>query len=510
MMHLSTIAAARPRRAAVVAGGTGEAVGFADLDAAALRIARLLHDRGLRPGDRIAVLMENGPAWFRVCWAAQRSGLLYVPVNWHLTAAEAAFVVADSGAQVLVASAALAGAAAEIAAAVPGVRLRFQVGGEPGPGVEDLDAAAVGHPATPREGEIEGSYMFYSSGTTGRPKGIEPDVPLAPFGTGLHIEQLLGPLFGFGPDSVYLCPGPLYHAAPLGWSLGAQRLGGTVVVMERFDAEQVLALVERYRVTHAQFVPTMFVRMLRLPREVRVRRDLSSLQQVVHAAAPCPVDVKRAMIDWLGPIVHEYYGGSEGNAFLHIDAPTWLAHPGSVGRPAQGAVHVLDDDGAELPPGEVGMLWFEGTRRFRYHGDPERTAAAYNDRGWSTLGDLGHVDADGFVHVADRRTDLIVSGGVNIYPREVEDVLAQHPDVADVAVVAVPDPDLGHAVRAVVQSAPGVTPGPELAERLIAYSRARLAGHKCPRAVDFDPELPRLPTGKLLRRRVRDRYWPTG
>jgi len=497
-VHLTELAARRPERPAAVVDG-GSVLTYAELDAASRRLAALLRDRGLVEGDRIAVLLPNVVEYFPVVWAAQRSGLLYVPVNRHLTAAEAAYVVADSGARALIASEDLP---------APGPDLRWSVGGEID-GFEPLDATLQGDEVPPpRAGETEGSYMFYSSGTTGRPKGIVPELPQAPFGTGLGIDRMVGPLYGFDADTVYLCPGPLYHAAPLGWSLATQRHGGTVVVMPRFDAQRFLALVEERRVTHVQCVPTMFVRLLALPAEVRARYDVSSLRVVVHAAAPCPVDVKRAMIEWLGPIVHEYYAGSEGNCFVHIDPQEWLAHPGSVGRPEPGTVHVLDDDGVPLPSGEIGTLWFSGGRTFRYHNDPERTAAATDVHGRSTLGDVGHVDPDGYLYLADRRTDLIISGGVNIYPREVEEALGRHPAVADVAVVAVPDADRGHSVRAVVQPEAGVVTGPELAAELITFCRTHLAAFKCPRAVDFDDALPRLPSGKLLRRQVRARYWP--
>jgi long-chain acyl-CoA synthetase len=506
-MHLTEIADRLPDRPAVVVDG-GASLTFRELDGASRRLAALFAQRGLRAGDRIAVLLPNTAAYFPIAWAAQRSGLLYVPVNWHLSGAEAVHIVADSGAGALVASGDLGELAAAVAAEVPGLDLLLGVGPAI-PEFEDVRAVLGGTDVPPpRSGETEGTYMFYSSGTTGRPKGILPELTGAPFGTGVGIDHRLEPLYGFGADTVYLCPGPLYHAAPLGWSLGTQRLGGTVVVMARFEPERFLALVERHRVTHVQCVPTMFVRLLGLPAEVRARYDVSSLRAVVHAAAPCPADVKRAVIDWLGPIVHEYYAGSEGNCFVHIDSVEWLSHPGSVGRPEPGIVHVLGEDGEPLPSGEIGTLWFSGGRRFRYHRDPERTAAAFDDQGRSTLGDVGRLDAEGYLYLADRRTDLIIAGGVNIYPREVEEVISRHPDVADVAVVAVPDPDRGHAVRAVVQPRPDVPAGPELAAELVAFACANLAAFKCPRAVDFDDELPRLPTGKLLRREVRARYWP--
>ncbi|TDC87063.1 acyl-CoA synthetase [Actinomadura sp. 7K507] len=504
-MHLSKLAERHPGKPAVIDAATGAVTTYRELDEASLRLARLLADRGLEPGDHAALFMDNDPGYFVAAWACQRSGLYWTPVNHHLTADEAAYIVRDCGARALIASGTLGGAAWEIAAAAPDLRVRLINGdADPPEGFENLAEATALFPGGERQGEREGYYMFYSSGTTGRPKGILPDLSGDPFGTGLKLDHTLPLLFGFGVDTVYLCPAPLYHAAPTGWTLGTMRNGGTVVLMDRFDAEQALAHIERYAVTHVQFVPTMLIRMLKLPQEIRNRYDLSSLRTVVHAAAPCPVEVKRRIIEWLGPVVHEYYSGSEGNCFFLIDSKDWLAHPGSVGRPAFGTTHILDDHGRELPAGEVGTVWFEGTSAFRYHNDPAKTDGAYNDRGWSTLGDVGRLDADGYLYLVDRRADLILSGGVNIYPQEIENVLTVHPDVADVAVLGAPDPEMGQRVRAVVQPADPSAAGPELADELIVHCRAHLAGYKCPRTIEFTAELPRTPTGKLLRRLIAD------
>ncbi|RSN64344.1 AMP-binding protein [Actinomadura sp. WAC 06369] len=504
-MHLSRLADHHPDKPAVLDAATGAATTYRELDEASVRLARLLADRGLAPGDHAALLMDNTPGYFTAAWACQRSGLYWTPVNHHLTTDEAAYIVRDCGARALLASGALAAAARDVADAAPGAAVRLIDGdGDPPDGFENLRAATAPYPAREPEDEREGSYMFYSSGTTGRPKGILRDRGDEPFGTGLTLDRTLPALFGFGADTVYLSPAPLYHAAPTGWTLGTMRNGGTVVLMDRFDAERTLELIERYRVTHVQFVPTMLLRMLKLPEETRARYDVSSLRAVVHAAAPCPVEAKRRVIEWFGPVVHEYYSGSEGNCFFLIDSADWLAHPGSVGRAAFGEAHVLDDDGRELPAGEVGTVWFAGVPPFEYHNDPGKTAGAFNDRGWSTLGDLGRLDGDGYLYLADRRTDLILSGGVNVYPREIEDVLAVHPAVADAAVVGAPDPDMGQRVRAVVQPADPAAAGPALAAELIAHCRARLAGYKCPRAIEFTGELPRTPSGKLLRRLLAD------
>lgn len=477
---------------------------FGELDDASRRWGALFARHGLHPGDHVALLMANSPELFDVAWAAQRSGLYYTPVNSHLTAAEAEYIVRDCGARALVVSAALAGLAVQVADGLDAAVLRVAADGA----VPGFATAADLLPAVAEAGADgpEGMFMFYSSGTTGWPKGVLRPLSGQPFTGATSMRPLLADMFGFGPATVYLSTGPLYHAAPLGWSMGTQGLGGTTVAMERFDAEECLRLVEAHRVTHVQFVPTMLRRLMLLPEEVRARYDVSSLRFVVHAAAPCPVELKTRVIAWLGPIVWEYYAGSEGNGFLLVDSATWLEHRGTVGRAVRGAVHVCDDDGTELPTGETGTVWFEGTDRFTYHNDPAKTASAYDARGWSTLGDVGRLDDEGFLYLADRRVDLILSGGVNVYPQEVENVLAEHPAVGDVAVIGVPDEDMGQSVLAVVEPAAGVVPDDTLGGEIVDWSRDRLAHFKCPRRVAFVTALPRLPTGKLLRRSVRDQF----
>jgi long-chain acyl-CoA synthetase len=507
-MHLTQLAREHGGKPAVIMAGSGVRLSYAELERQSNQIAQLFRSRGLRPADHIAVLMENRPEFFPVVWGAQRSGLFYTPVNWHLSGAEAAYIVADCGARLLVASGELEELAAA-AASAPALAGRLTVG-LPVPRVESLADAVAPLPDTPVADEFEGYYMLYSSGTTGQPKGILPALTGQPFGTGLNIDATMKNFFGFSPETVFLCTGPLYHGAPIGWSMGTIRNGGTAVVMERFDAVRALELVERYKVTHGQFVATMFVRMLKLPAAERAAFDTSSLRLVVHSAAPVSVEVKEQMIDWLGPILAEFYAGSEGNGFCLIDSPAWLRHRGSVGKPIVGEVHICSDDGRELPAGQIGTVWFSGTRRFSYHNDPAKTAGAYNDKGWSTLGDMGSVDAEGYLYLADRRTDLILSGGVNIYPREIEDALALHPAVADIVVFGLPDEEMGQRVHAVVQPAVPGSGTPELAGELIEFCRARIAHYKAPRAVSFEDELPRLPSGKMLRRLLMDRYRQSG
>ncbi len=494
-------------RAAVIMGESATVVSFGDIEGRSRRYAHLLRAAGLRPGDHVAILMENHERYFEVFWGAQRIGLSTTPINWHLKADEAGYIIEDCGAVAVVTSARLSGLAERLEPYLGSVRLRLMVDGT-APGWQSYEAAADEHQADPLVDEVEGSWMFYSSGTTGQPKGIVPRKTSDAFGaTGGTLAPLMVGMYGFTANSVYLCPAPLYHAAPFGWSTTAQRLGATVVVMERFDAELTLQLIERHRITHAQFVPTHFIRMLKLPDEIRGRYDLSSLQTVIHAAAPCPVDAKRQMLDWWGPIIHEYYAGSEGNGFCAIGPEEWLAHPGSVGRPLTAAVHIVNEDGDELPAGEAGQIWFESEARFEYHNDPEKTAGAFNERGWSTLGDVGYLDDDGYLFLTDRVSHMIISGGVNIYPQEIENLLAMHPSVADVAVIGVPNADLGEEVKAVVVPAPGTSADDQLAHGLIDHCRSHLAHYKCPVSIDFVDDLPRLPTGKLLKRELREQYW---
>lgn len=499
---------AAAERPALIMGASGETITHGELEARSCRLAQLLHTRGMRPGDHLAVLVENHPRYSEIFWAAMRSGLHLTPINWHLNPAEAGYIIEDCGASALITSTALEDVAIALSPHLGGVGLRFVLDGEL-PGYENYEEAVAEQRADPLDHEVEGAWMFYSSGTTGRPKGIAKPLSGQPFGASLPpLAVAMQLLWGFSSATRYLCPAPLYHAAPLGWTTSVQRLGGTAVVMERFDPETALALIERHRITHAQLVPTHFIRMLKLPEQQRRAYDVSSLEVVVHAAAPCPVEVKEQMLEWWGPIVHEYYAGSEGNGMCVIGPEEWLSHRGSVGRPIGAAVHILDEDGNEVPTGDTGQIWFESGVTFEYHNDPDKTRSAFNEQGWSSLGDVGHVDEDGYLYLTDRISHMIISGGVNIYPREVEDVLTMHPAVADVAVIGVPDDEMGEQVKAVIQPSDPEAAGPDLADELDAFCRQRIAGFKCPRSFDFVDDLPRLPTGKLLKRELRARFGP--
>jgi long-chain acyl-CoA synthetase len=511
-MYPRTHALQTPDKIAARLADTGEELSYAELDERSTRLAHALWDAGLRPGDVLGLLSDNDLRCFEVYWAALRSGLYITAVNHHLAPEEVAYIVNDSGARALVVAAAKGELAEAIVPLTSGVTLRLAFGG-PVAGHGDYAETLAAASAEPLADEPSGATMLYSSGTTGRPKGIRSPLPdRQVHEPGEMVTQLAGSVFGLGPDTVYLSPAPLYHAAPLRWCGAIQGLGGTVVLTQRFDPVGTLAAIAEHRVTAGQFVPTMFVRMLKLDDQVRAGYDVSSLTLAIHAAAPCPVDVKQQMIDWWGPILHEYYGATEGNGITMIDSAQWLAKPGSVGRAGLGVIHICDDDGADLPTGQIGTVYFERDEvAFEYHGDPAKTKAAQHPRHaeWSTTGDIGYLDDEGFLYLTDRKAFMIISGGVNIYPQEIEDCLTLHPKVLDVAVIGIPDPEMGEQVKAVVQAADGVEVGPELEEELLEFVRARIARYKAPRSIDFTDSLPRSATGKLVKHELKSRYRPT-
>jgi long-chain acyl-CoA synthetase len=508
-MHPSHHARATPDKPAFIMAGSGETVTYRQLDERSNQGAQLFRSLGLNAGDAIALFIDNHPRYYEILWAAQRSGLRFTCISSKLTAGEVEYIVGDCGAKLFVASHALADVALKTAPLIGGVIL-YMVGGALSP-FESFEKARAAMPVTPIPDESAGGAMLYSSGTTGRPKGVRRMAPAAegpaPIDGPNPLAMLGQALYGWTADTVYLSPAPLYHAAPLGWSLAVQSIGGTVVMMERFDPEDALRLIEKHRITSAQWVPTHFVRMLKLPPDVRSKYDLSSLVAVFHAAAPCPVPVKQQMIEWWGPIVHEYYAGTEGNGFCVITSTEWLAHKGSVGRGLMAEVKICSDDGEPLPPRSEGMVFFSGGGQFEYHGDPVKTAESRNQHGWSTLGDVGWLDEEGYLYLTDRKSFMIISGGVNIYPQEIENLLITHPKVADVAVVGAPHEEMGEQVVAVIQPMDWAAAGDDLAAELDAWTRERLSHVKVPRRIDFMQELPRHQTGKLYKRLIRDRYW---
>lgn len=518
-MYARTHAEHHPDRPAFIMASTGGTVTHGELDARANQLAHLLAAHGLGPLDHYSVFMENNDRYLEACGAGERSGMYYTCINSYLTADEMAYIVNNSESQVLITSAAKLDIVVEALPSFEHVTLVL---------VTDLSHSALGkmghderirsyvdsvagHPTTPIAHERLGTSMLYSSGTTGQPKGIIRPLPEQPPAQNLPIFDFLRDLWQYRDDMIYLSPAPLYHSAPQAAVNLTIRQGGTVVIMERFDPVRYLELIEKYAVTHSQLVPTMFSRMLKLPVEEREQFDLSTLEIAIHAAAPCPVQVKEQMIEWWGPIIHEYYGATEGLGFASCDSEEWLAHKGTVGKVVLGDIFVADDDMNEMPPGEPGTLWFSSGTEFEYHNDPDKTAESTSpDGGMTTVNDVGYVDEDGYLYLTDRKTFMIISGGVNIYPQETENLLITHPKVADAAVFGVPNVDLGEEVKAVVQPADGVEGDDALAQELTEFCGEHLSRQKVPRSIDFDAELPRLPTGKLYKRVLRDRYWGDG
>ncbi|MGO9156501.1 fatty-acid--CoA ligase FadD4 [Mycobacterium sp.] len=491
---------------AVILHPSGTVITFDDLEARANRLAHRFREAGLREGDTVAILMENNEHIHAVMWAARRSGLYYVPINTHLTPAEAAYIVDNSSAKAIIGSAALRDTCAGLAEHLPGglPELLMLADGDL-PGWERYPECVADQPDTPIDDEMEGDLLQYSSGTTGRPKGIKRELPHVPPD---QAPGMMSALVGFwmDRDAVYLSPAPLYHTAPSVWSMSVQAGGITTVVMEKFDAEGTLEAIQRHRVTHGQFVPAMFVRMLKLPEAVRDSYDLSSLKRVMHAAAPCPVEIKKQMMDWWGPIIDEYYASSEAIGSTLITAEDWLAHPGSVGKPMLGGVHILDENGSELPPGQAGEIYFEGGYSFEYLNDPSKTAASRDKHGWMTVGDIGYLDDDGYLFLTDRRHHMIISGGVNIYPQEAENLLVTHPNVLDAAVFGIPDDEMGQRVVAAVQTVEEGDATDQFAGELLDWLRDRLSHFKCPRSIAFEAQLPRTDTGKLYKNALIEKY----
>ncbi len=505
-MHPKIIARQTPNKVAWRMADSGLETTYAQLEARSNQLAHLFRRLGLKPGDHLALLLENHPRYFEICWAAQRSGLIFTAMSSRLTLNEAAYIVNDCGAKLFITSRALAGVANDLLSQTPNVQHRFMLDGA-APGYAALEPAMAAEPETPVADETAGGDMLYSSGTTGQPKGVMVQAESDDIAYMGSLAKVCVGVFGMGPETVYLSPGPLYHAAPLRFCMRVHAAGGTVVVMEHFDAARFLQLIGEQRISHTQVVPTMFVRALKLDEGTRAAADVSSLRCVIHAAAPCPVPVKQDIMNWWGPKIWEYYAGTEGMGMTLCNSEQWLAHRGTVGKSVVGRARICNELGIELPVGETGVVYFSDGKPYAYHNDPGKTAGARNAQGWTTLGDIGRLDADGYLYLTDRLAHMIISGGVNIYPQEAENLLVTHPKVMDVAVFGVPNDEFGEEVKAVVQPRSMAQAGPELEAELIAFCRSQLSPIKCPRSIDFRPELPRHPTGKLYKRLLRDEYW---
>jgi acyl-CoA synthetase (AMP-forming)/AMP-acid ligase II len=496
----------RPEAPALIMGDTGELLTFGAMMSNANRLARLFRRLGLSEGDTVAFFMDNQPGYLELCWAAKDSGLFYVCIGRQLNAPDVAYILENSDAKLLVASDALSEVAIDALGRLPHPIIALMTGAARSP-FESYQDAIAGEADTPLKGSRRGASMLYSSGTTGRPKGVrpilldvEPEVPPA-------RHAMLVANYGISIETVLVNPCPFYHVAPLRQMMHVQRMGGHAIGFRKFDAETVLRSVETYKGTHGFFVPTMLIRMLRLPESVRNSIDISSMRYVIHGAAPCAVAIKEQLFDWLGPILYEMYGGTEGNGLTTIGPEEWLTHKGSVGRPTKDTkIRILDEAGNECPPLVPGVIYMNNGRVFEYYNDPEKTAAGRVTDGFATLGDIGYRDEEGYLYLTDRQSNMIISGGVNIYPQEAENVLVGHPLIADVAVIGVPHSEFGEEVKAIVVPHASARGG----AAAISYCRTQLSPIKCPRSVDFTNVIPRNEAGKVLKQELRQKYWPEG
>lgn len=512
MLHPYFHAQARPEQAAIIMAGTGEQISYEQLDQRSCQAAQLFRHQGLQRGEHIAFLFDNHPRFFEVVWGAQRAGLYYTPISYYLQPEEIEYIIDNCGAKMLIVAEKFADKVRPILSKLQNVKVTYAVDNV-FDGLPLWEAEIAKMPLEPIADESEGREMLYSSGTTGRPKGIKFPLSEGAIGTPQDIVRSVGlaQFMGVNHDTVALSTSPLYHSAPLGFVTSCHRLGATVVIMEKFDEEKALQLIEKYKVFYSQWVPTMFVRLLKLPEDVRKKYDVSSMKLAIHGAAPCPKEVKQQIMDWWGPVLWEFYSGSERNGIFMISPQEWLAHPGSVGKCVDAQVHIVDDEtGEELPAGQIGTVYCSQGTQFDYHGDPDKKKSVTIRDGWTTIGDVGYLDADGYLYLTDRKSYMIISGGVNVYPQETEDCLITHPKVFDVAVFGVPHEEMGEEVKAVVQPANWADAGPGLEKELIEYCRSKISPIKCPRSIDFDRDLPREETGKLKKRLIKDRYWQAG
>ena len=507
-MHPHIHAKNNPDKPAFIMANSGEVVTYKELDERSNKIANLFRSKNLNSGDHIAIFMENNVRFTEILWAAQRSGLYYTPISSRLTASEVEYIIRDCEAKLIITSNALKHVVVELTNLINDIPDRYIIDGEID-GWNSLEESLISMPSSPINDEIMGQDMLYSSGTTGKPKGIKLPLKNIPIEQSEDLMQVVTGLYGTNQDTVYLSPAPLYHAAPLRFTMGVNYLGGTNIIMENFDAESSLKFIEKYSVSMSQWVPTMFVKMFKLPDYIRNKYDLSSHKCAIHAAAPCPIKIKKMMIEWWGPIIHEFYAGSEGNGFIACNSEEWLAHEGTVGKPIVGIPHICNDEGEELPIGEEGTIWFEGDSDFKYHKDEEKTKESRHTihGNWSTLGDVGKLDEDGYLYLTDRKAFMIITGGVNVYPQETENLLITHPKVSDCAVIGVPNEEFGEEVKAVIEPIEWSERGENLEEELINFCKENLSSIKCPKSIDFEKELPRHPTGKLYKRLLKDRYW---
>ena len=507
-MHPHIHAKTAPNRAAYIMVETGEVVTYKQLDERSNQAAHLFREAGLQRGDSIVLYLENHARFLELCWAAQRSGLYYTPISSHLTELEVDYIVGDVKPKLFFTSAKLVETADKVEALKTDHITAYLVDGDVHRRFSDYIAERNQHSTKPIADESCGIDMLYSSGTTGQPKGVKLPLPEGPIDTLAKRWTAYHAVMGFDTHSVHYIPSPLYHALPIHHAMVAQNYGGTVLVIDKFVPEQALELIQEYRVTQSSWVATMFIRMLKLPEEVRLSYDVSSMEAIVHGAGPCPVTIKEQMIDWFGPIIHEVYASTEGFGSTAINSREWLQHKGSVGKPSEGPVHIVNEEtGQELPPGEHGAIYFENPRKVEYLNDSEKTDSVMLNNGWATAGDIGYLDRDGYLYLTDRKSNMIISGGVNIYPQETENLLITHPKVADVAVFGIPNEDFGEEVKAVVQPMDLNDAGAVLEAELIEFCKQNLSTVKAPRTIDFTDQLPRQETGKLYKRLLRDPYW---